>query len=257
MSQYQADDDDSYARFDDDTGAPTPRITKDDPVIAVPVTPHSHKPASPAEVLDDGPRPAFSFRRLWQFTGPGFLMSIAYLDPGNLESDLQAGAFTGYQLLWVLLWSTTYGLFLQILALRLGVVTGRHLAQLCRSEYSPPVRYLLFLMVELAIIGSDLQEVIGSAIAIRLLFGLPVWAGVLITAGDTFTFLFLHAFGVRKLEAFFAALITCMCVCFFIDFGMDPPSGAGMAKVSSSQQRTTSAVALHCWLSPWHFAAAC
>ena len=232
MSHDHEHDDDNYTRFADEPDYPTPRITKDDPVIAVPSSPLSHSIASPAEVIDDGPRPSFSFRRLWQFTGPGFLMSIAYLDPGNLESDLQAGAFTGYQLLWVLLWATVYGLFLQILALRLGVVTGRHLAQMCRSEYSPPVRYLLFLMVELAIIGSDLQEVIGSAIAIRLLFGLPIWAGVLITAGDTFTFLFLHAFGVRKLEAFFAALITCMCVCFFIDFGMDPPSGVGIAKVT-------------------------
>ena len=232
MANDHYDDDTSYSRFQGEIDEPTPRITKEDPVIAVPVTPQSHSATSPAEVIDDGPRPSFSFRRLWAFTGPGWLMSIAYLDPGNLESDLQAGAFTGYQLLWVLLWSTLYGLFLQILALRLGVVTGRHLAQLCRSEYSPPVRYLLFLMIEFAIIGSDLQEVIGSAIAIRLLFGLPLWAGVLITAGDTFTFLFLHAFGVRKLEAFFAALITCMCVCFFIDFGMDSPSGAGIAKVT-------------------------
>ena len=177
--------------------------------------------------------PSFTFKRLWQFTGPGWLMSIAYLDPGNLESDLQAGAFTGYQLLWVLCASTLLGLFMQWLALRLGVTTGKHLAQLCRQEYPPWVRYPLFSMIELAIIGSDIQEVIGSAIAMHILFRLPLWAGVLITAADTFTFLFLHAFGVRKLEAFFAALITCMCICFFVDFGIAPPSISGMAMVSS------------------------
>ena len=129
----------------------------------------------------------------------------------------------------MLLCSTLLGLFLQWLSLRLGVVTGRHLAQLCRVEYGRFTRYVLFIMIELAIIGSDIQEVIGSAIAINILFGLPLWAGVLITAADTFTFLFLHAFGVRKLEAFFAALILCMCVCFFADFGIDPPSASGIA----------------------------
>ena len=182
--------------------------------------------------------PPFTFRRLWQFTGPGWLMSIAYLDPGNLESDLQAGAFTGYQLLWVLCSSTLLGLFMQWLSLRLGVATGKHLAQLCRQEYPAFVRYVLFAMIELAIIGSDIQEVIGSAIAMQILFGLPLWAGVLITAADTFTFLFLHAFGVRKLEAFFAALITCMCVCFFVDFGIAPPSIGGMAMVSLVHEST-------------------
>ena len=190
--------------------------------------------AQPSEALPAATStyPPFTFRRLWQFSGPGWLMSIAYLDPGNLESDLQAGAFTGYQLLWVLCASTLLGLFMQWLSLRLGVTTGQHLAQLCRAEYPPLLRYTLFAMIELAIIGSDIQEVLGSAIALNILFGLPLWAGVLITAADTFTFLFLHAFGVRKLEALFATLISCMCVCFFVDFGIAPPSLGGMAMVS-------------------------
>uniref|UniRef100_A0A672MAC4 Natural resistance-associated macrophage protein 2-like n=1 Tax=Sinocyclocheilus grahami TaxID=75366 RepID=A0A672MAC4_SINGR len=116
---------------------------------------------------DDGTK-LFSFRKLWAFTGPGFLMSIAYLDPGNIESDLQSGAIAGFKLLWVLLVSTIIGLLLQRLAARLGVVTGMHLAEVCHRQYPVP-RIILWLMVELAIIGSDMQEVIGCAIALNLL----------------------------------------------------------------------------------------
>jgi len=172
----------------------------------------------------------FSWRTLWAYTGPGFLMSIAYLDPGNLESDLQAGAYTGYQLIWVLFWSTVIGLILQIMAARLGVVTGLGLAELCRKEYSRPVSMALWVLTEMAIIGSDIQEVIGSAIAFRILFGLPLWAGALITGVDTFTFLGLHAFGIRKLEALFGTLIGTMAICFFVDFGYSQPPFAEIAK---------------------------
>jgi len=174
------------------------------------------------EIPDDdlaetiGAKFVFSWRKLWAFTGPGFLMSIAYLDPGNLESDLQAGAQTGYSLLWVLWWSTVIGLFLQLLSARLGVVTGMNLAQKARAEYSPPLKYTLWIMMELAIISSDIQEVIGSAIAIRILSQgkIELWQGALITGADTFTFLLLERYGLRKLEAFFAALITTMSITF-------------------------------------------
>ena len=172
--------------------------------------------------LSDDKRPPFSWSKFWKFTGtpssplphciispsivvtpltplsplcgvgPGWLMSIAYLDPGNLESDLQAGAYTGYQLIWVLLLATVLGLFMQILAVRLGVVTGRHLAQMCRQEFGTKQRYMVWVIIECAVIGSDIQEILGSALAFQILFGLPLWAGVLITAADTFTFLFLH-----------------------------------------------------------------
>ncbi|ELV10851.1 Natural resistance-associated macrophage protein 2, partial [Tupaia chinensis] len=141
----------------------------------------------------------FSFRKLWAFTGPGFLMSIAYLDPGNIESDLQSGAVAGFKLLWVLLLATIVGLLLQRLAARLGVVTGLHLAEVCHRQYPKVPRIILWLMVELAIIGSDMQEVIGSAIAINLLSvgRVPLWGGVLITIADTFVFLFLDKYGCR------------------------------------------------------------
>lgn len=130
--------------------------------------------------------PAFSWKKLWLFTGPGFLMSIAFLDPGNLEGDLQAGAIAGYSLLWLLMWATAIGLLVQLLSARLGVATGRHLAELCREEYPPWARMVLWVMAELALIGSDIQEVIGSAIAIRILSNgiVPLWGGVTITALD-------------------------------------------------------------------------
>lgn len=130
--------------------------------------------------------PPFSFKKLWMFTGPGFLMSIAFLDPGNLEGDLQAGAIAGYSLLWLLMWATAMGLLIQLLSARIGVATGRHLAELCRDEYPDWARIVLWFMAEVALIGADIQEVIGSAIAIQILSRgfLPLWAGVLITAAD-------------------------------------------------------------------------
>ncbi|XP_038058100.1 metal transporter Nramp3-like isoform X2 [Patiria miniata] len=158
----------------------------------------------------------FSFRKLWAFTGPGFLMSIAYLDPGNIESDLQSGAIAEYKLLWVLWWSTVLGLVLQLLAARLGNATGRHMAEICYQEYPTFPRVLLWIMMEIAIIGSDIQEVIGSAIAINLLSNnlIPIWAGCLITGVDTFTFLLLENAGLRKLEAFFGVLLMTMGISF-------------------------------------------
>lgn len=154
-------------------------------------------------------------------------MSIAFLDPGNLEGDLQAGAIAGYSLLWLLLWATAMGLMVQLLSARLGVATGRHLAELCRDEYPNWARLLLWIMAELALIGSDIQEVIGSAIAIKIISNgvLPLWAGVLITACDCFIFLFLENYGVRKLEALFAVLIATMAVSFAWMFGETKPNG--------------------------------
>eukprot|EP00611_Tribonema_gayanum_P003961 TRINITY_DN1319_c0_g1_i10.p1 TRINITY_DN1319_c0_g1~~TRINITY_DN1319_c0_g1_i10.p1 ORF type:complete len:164 (+),score=50.34 TRINITY_DN1319_c0_g1_i10:1120-1611(+) len=154
------------------------------------------------------------------YMGPGFLMCIAYLDPGNLEADLQMGAYTGFQLLWVLLLAHVFGLLLQSMAARLAIVTDMHLATAARLNYRRTASLALWLMAELAIIGSDIQEVLGSAIALRILTGIPLWAGCLITALDTFTFLMMHVFGVRKLEALFVFLVGVMTVTFFINFGM-------------------------------------
>ncbi|KAK9505310.1 hypothetical protein O3M35_009395 [Rhynocoris fuscipes] len=183
----------------------------------------SLSPASRTEIkipIPDVASTGFSFRKLWAFTGPGFLMSIAYLDPGNIESDLKSGTTAKYRLLWVLMWSTVLGLVMQRLAARLGVVTGLHLAEMCYRQYKTIPRLFLWLMMEVAIIGSDMQEVIGTAIALYLLSNkaIPLWAGVLITVIDTFTFLLLDKYGLRKLELLFGFLITVMAVTFGYEF---------------------------------------
>jgi len=146
-------------------------------------------------------------RKQLAFTGPGWLMSVAYIDPGNLEADLQCGAQYGYMLLWVLLWSTTIGLGMQLVAARLGCATRRHLAEHCREHYSPPARITLWILTEFAIIGSDIQEVIGCSIGLQMLLGLPLAAGVVVTAVAAFGFLFIERLGTRPLELFFGALI--------------------------------------------------
>lgn len=153
-------------------------------------------------------------------------MSIAFLDPGNLEGDLQAGAIAGYSLLWLLMWATAMGLLIQLLSVRIGVATGRHLAELCREEYPYWAVVLLWFMAEIALIGADIQEVIGSAIAIQILSRgvLPLWAGVLITASDSFLFLLLENYGVRKLEAVFGVLISTMALSFAWMFADAKPS---------------------------------
>ncbi|CAH9078169.1 unnamed protein product [Cuscuta europaea] len=180
-----------------------------------------------ADGVDHSTVPPFSWRQLWRFTGPGFLMSIAFLDPGNIEGDLQSGAIAGYSLLWLLMWATGMGLLIQLLSARLGVATGRHLAELCREEYPYWAGLLLWFMAEVALIGADIQEVIGSAIAIKILSRgvIPLWAGVVITASDCFLILVLENYGVRKLEAVFAVLISTMAFAFAWMFGDARPSG--------------------------------
>nr|CAD7444530.1 unnamed protein product [Timema bartmani] len=174
----------------------------------------------------------FSFRKLWAFTGPGFLMSIAYLDPGNIESDLQSGTTAMYKLLWLLLSATILGLVMQRLSARLGVVTGLHLAEMCYRQYPKFPRLLLWIMVEIAIIGSDMQEVIGTATALLLLSNkaIPLWAGVLITVIDTFTFLALDKYGLRKLEFFFGFLISIMAVTFGYEYVVAAPDQGQVMK---------------------------
>nr|CAD7423556.1 unnamed protein product [Timema monikensis] len=177
-------------------------------------------------------QPPFSFRKLWSFTGPGFLMSIAYLDPGNIESDLQSGTVAKYKLLWVLLSATVVGMFMQRLSARLGVVTGLDLAEMCYQKYPTIPRFGLWLMVEIAIIGSDMQEVIGTATAIYMLSSkvIPLWAGVLITIVDTLTFLGLDQYGLRKLELLFGVLIALMAVTFGYEYVVSTPSQGDVVK---------------------------
>lgn len=174
----------------------------------------------------------FSFKKLWAFTGPGFLMSIAYLDPGNIESDLQQGAVAEYKLIWILFLATVMGLMMQTLAARLGTVSGLHLAEVCHEKYPRIPRIILWVMVEIAIIGSDMQEVIGTAIAFFLLSNgrIKLYAGVLITITDTFIFLFLDKYGLRKLELFFGFLITTMAISFGYEYVVVSPKQVEVMK---------------------------
>ncbi|MCP9266130.1 Natural resistance-associated macrophage protein 2 [Dirofilaria immitis] len=174
----------------------------------------------------------FSFRKLWAFTGPGFLMSIAYLDPGNIESDLQSGSQAQYRLLWILLSAHIIGLFLQRLSARLGVVSGRHMAEVAYEYYPRAPRLILWVMIEIAIVGSDMQEVIGTSVAVYLATNgaIPLYVGVLTTVLDTFLFLFLDTYGFRKLEALFAFLITIMAVSFGYEYVIVKPNQLSVLK---------------------------
>ena len=134
-------------------------------------------------------------KRLFAFMGPAYLVSVGYMDPGNWATDLEGGARFGYALVWVLLMSNLMAVLLQTLSARLGVVTGHDLAQACRAEYSRRVNFVLWLLAEVAIAATDLAEVLGTIIALKLLFGMPLLWGCLITAFDTFLLLWLQRLG--------------------------------------------------------------
>jgi manganese transport protein len=170
------------------------------------------------------------FRRLLAFLGPGYMVSVGYMDPGNWATDLAGGAQFGYTLLSVILLSNAMAILLQALAARLGIATGRDLAQACRDSYSRPVGIMLWLICEAAIIACDLAEVIGTAIALQLLFGIPLIAGALITALDAFLVLLLMNRGFRFLEAFVIALLIVIAGCFAVQIVAAAPSVAEVAK---------------------------
>ncbi len=159
--------------------------------------------------------PHFSWmRKLFAFAGPGYLVAVGYMDPGNWATDIAGGSKFGYTLLSVVLISNLFAMFLQVLSAKLGIATGRDLAQLCRQNYSRPTSIFLWIVCELAISACDLAEVLGSAIALQLLFGWPLLAGVLITALDILLVLLLQGRGFRLVEAFVITLIASIAACF-------------------------------------------
>ena len=170
------------------------------------------------------------WRELLAFAGPGLMVSVGYMDPGNWATDLAGGARFGYTLLSVILISNLMAILLQHLSLKLGIVTGRDLAQACRDHYSRPVSLFLWVLCEIAIAACDLAEVIGSAIALNLLFGIPLIAGILITACDVMIILFLQHKGFRILEAIVASLILVIGGCFAFEMLISHPSMAGIMK---------------------------
>jgi len=154
------------------------------------------------------------FKKVLAFAGPGYLVAVGYMDPGNWATDIGGGAKFGYTLLSVILISNVMAMILQALSAKLGIVTGRDLAQACRESYSRPVAIGLWIVCEIAIAACDLAEVLGSAVALKLLFGLPLLAGVLITALDVLIVLALQGRGFRLIEAFVITLIASIALCF-------------------------------------------
>lgn len=170
------------------------------------------------------PKQAGFWRTLLAFVGPGMMVAVGYMDPGNWATDLAGGAQFGYRLLSVILSSNLMAILLQHLSLKLGIVTGRDLAQACRDHYSRPVALGLWVLAEIAIAATDLAEVIGSAVALHLLFGIPLWAGVLITALDVVVVLFLQHKGFRYVEVLVGALIFVIGACFAYELLLAQPS---------------------------------
>lgn len=163
-------------------------------------------------------------RKVLAFMGPGFLISVGYMDPGNWATDLEGGARYGYRLLWVVLLSNLMAILLQTLCVRLGLVTGKDLAQACRQHFRKPAAIALWLLCEIAIIACDLAEVIGSAIALQLLFGIPLIIGVAITTFDVLMLLGLAKFGFRKLEAIVITLVATVAGCFMLQMFLAKPN---------------------------------
>lgn len=176
------------------------------------------------------PRSATWLRKLLAFAGPGFLVAVGYMDPGNWATDLAGGSKYNYTLLSVILLSNLMAVLLQSLCVKLGIVTGRDLAQACRDHYSRPVAMGLWVFAEIAIAACDLAEVIGSAIALNLLFGIPLIWGVCLTALDVLLILFLQQRGFRLIEAIVISLIGTIAVCFTLEIIFSQPSFAGIMK---------------------------
>jgi len=185
--------------------------------MAIP-TESTHETRSLANVHSSVGTSQLSFwRRMFAFAGPAYLVSVGYMDPGNWATDLEGGARFGYRLLWVLVMSNGMAILLQTLAARLGIVSGRDLAQACRETYPRPVTLAMWGLCEIAIAACDLAEVLGAAIALNMLFHIPLLIGVILTGLDTLLLLAFQSFGIRTIEAFILALISVIAACFCIE----------------------------------------
>ena len=169
------------------------------------------------------PQSAGFFRKFLAFSGPGFLVSVGYMDPGNWATDIAGGSKYNFALLSVIMISNLMAMLLQALSLKLGIATGRDLAQACRDSYSKPVSFVLWILCEIAIAACDLAEVIGSAIALNLLFGIPLVWGVCITALDVLLILYLQNHGFRALEALVISLVVVIGGCFAVEIAISQP----------------------------------
>lgn len=168
--------------------------------------------------------------RLFAFMGPGYLVAVGYMDPGNWATSLAGGSKFGYALLFVALLSNVMAIVLQSLAARLAIGSGRDLAQACRDAYPKPVAFVLWIMAELAIVATDLAEVIGTAIGLNLLFGIPLELGVLLTSLDVFLVLYLQKLGFRVVEAFIIGILLIIAACFGLQIIMANPDWSAVVK---------------------------
>ena len=191
---------------------------------------HTETSLSEVNASVDTTKPVKGWRRILAYAGPAYLVSVGYMDPGNWATDLQGGAKFGYQLIWVLLMSNLMALLLQSLSARLGIVRRRDLAQANRETYPPLVNFCLYILAEIAIAACDLAEVLGMALGIYLLTGLPLIYGVGITVFDTLLLLWLQNYGIRKLEAFIITLVVIIGASFLIEIVLAKPSLPEVAK---------------------------
>jgi manganese transport protein len=169
------------------------------------------------------------WKRIFAFAGPAYLVSVGYMDPGNWATDLEGGSRFGYALIWVILMSNMMAVLLQTLAARLGIVTGKDLAQACRSEYSKAASFALWILCEIAIAACDLAEVLGTILGLNLLFGLPLLWGALVTLFDTFVLLAIQKLGIRKMEAFILSLISIIAGGFIVNLFLAKPDWGAAA----------------------------
>ncbi len=197
-------------------------MTPNPPVVQVPSLPEVHRTI-------EIPKSAHWWKRFLAFLGPGYLVSVGYMDPGNWATDIAGGSRFGYTLISVILISNLMAILLQSLCVRLGVATGRDLAQACRDYYSKPVSIVLWILCEIAIVACDLAELLGSALALNLLFGIPMAIGVCLTTLDVLVLLLLQNKGFRYTEAVVVTLVATIAVCFGLQVFLSKPDWLGVA----------------------------
>jgi manganese transport protein len=191
---------------------------------------HTHTSLSEVHETVDTTKKKIGWSKIFSFLGPAYLVSVGYMDPGNWATDLAGGSKFGYSLVWVLLMSNLMALLLQGLSARLGIVRRRDLAQANREAYPKFINYILWFLAEIAIAACDLAEVLGMAIGIQLLTGLPLIWGVSITVLDTFLLLYLQKLGMRKMEAFIITLVAIVAICFLIEIVLAKPDIAEVSR---------------------------
>ena len=167
--------------------------------------------------------------RLWPFLGPAFVACVAYIDPGNFATNLEGGAKYGYLLIWVVLASNLIGMLIQGLSAKLGIATGRNLAELCREHYPRWLTWAMWLLMEVVAMATDLAEFLGAALGFHLLFGMPLWIAGLLTALTTFIILGLERYGFRWLEAVITAMVGVVAACYLIELVLAPPDWGQVA----------------------------